>query len=237
MELLDITNREKSLGDEMREYAQYADKAIAHQEPIYNKYYTITDLQGKNELVLSRDDNWEMTKGRLADKVYISGDAADKFTKYENIQDKLDKRFSGCITLEKIVDAFIEFYDQQERDEPLAECMLIVNDNVRKYEQWEKAEKNGLLVKLPCRIGGTVYHYCEEFGRILEYTISYIGISAYVSGGFNIVISGSAFEEDDLLDDFEEDIYCFQREFFQTFEEAELALTKDGEASLRNKTV
>jgi hypothetical protein len=95
---------------------------------------------------------------------------------------------------------------------------------VDKLADYEDLEEQGLLLRLPCRIGGTVYHYCEESGRILEYVISYVGISNYVSGGFNIVIGGSAFEDDCLLDDFEDDMYSFQKEFFQTFEEAKQAL-------------
>jgi hypothetical protein len=68
-----------------------------------------------------------------------------KLAGYEDLEDKLDQKFSGCITLEKIVNSFTEYFDQQEKDEELANCMLITNDNVRKYKQWKEADEKGLL--------------------------------------------------------------------------------------------
>jgi hypothetical protein len=80
-----------------------------------------------------------------------------RLAKYEDLEDRLDEKFLGCLTLKKIVDTFIEFYNQQEKDEELAKCMLITNDNVKKYRQWKEAEEQGLLLRLPCKVGDTVY--------------------------------------------------------------------------------
>lgn len=107
-----------------------------------------------------------------------SGEPISRLAYYEDIQSKLDERFLGCIILGKIVGAFIEFYDQQERDEPLAECMLIVNDNVRKYEQWKEADAQGLLLRLPCKVGDILYEPTNR-GIISTYEVTAIRIELF----------------------------------------------------------
>jgi hypothetical protein len=79
------------------------------------------------------------------------------------------------------------------------------------------------LLKLPCKIGDSVYRFCEDFGRVLEYTISSIYVYAFASGGIDIIISGGACYNDDCLDDFEVCLEEFKKEFFKTPYEAEEA--------------
>ena len=80
-----------------------------------------------------------------------------KLAEYEDLEDRLNKEFKGCISMHGIIDAFIEFYKQNETDEELADAMLIVNDNVRKYAEWKRLDEQGLLLKLPCKVGDVVY--------------------------------------------------------------------------------
>lgn len=81
----------------------------------------------------------------------------EKLATYEDLEDRLHKEFKGCIGMERIIDAFIEFYKQNDTDEELAEALLITNDSVRNYKEWKNLDEQGLLLKLPCKVGDTLY--------------------------------------------------------------------------------
>jgi hypothetical protein len=104
----------------------------------------------------------------------------EKLAEYEDLEDELDKKFSRCLTVKGIVNSVIEFCDQKEKDEELAECLLITNDDVRKYKRWKEAEEQGLLLRLPCKVGDILYvidtdEKIDNLG-IMPYTIDNIVI-------------------------------------------------------------
>ena len=88
---------------------------------------------------------------------------------YENLEDKLNHRFCGCVSVEELVKSFVEFYDQQEKG-VTADALLIVNENVLKYREWERLEEHGKLLKLPCAVGDTVWD--NDFGKLCGYTVT-----------------------------------------------------------------
>ena len=98
----------------------------------------------------------------------------------------------------------------------------------RKLKEYEDLEEQGRLIKLPCKVGNTVYRYVEEKGCVLEYTVWNISMSAYESGGIDIVIEGCAESEDEVEDEFSLSLIDFKNEFFNTREEAEQKLKEMG---------
>lgn len=58
------------------------------------------------------------------------------------------------------------------------------NKILTKLGEYEDLEEQGRLIKLPCKVGDTVYHFCEEYGRTLEYGVEKItttySCSAYI---------------------------------------------------------
>ena len=92
---------------------------------------------------------------------------------------------------------------------------------LQKLADYEDLEEQGRLIKLPCKVGNTVYRYVEEKGCVLEYTVWNISMSAYESGGIDIVIEGCAESEDEVEDEFSLSLIDFKNEFFNTIEEAE----------------
>ena len=101
------------------------------------------------------------------------------------------------------------------------EIMTSVCEKLGKYED---LEEQGRLIKLPCKVGNTVYRYVEEKGCVLEYTVWNISMSAYESGGIDIVIEGCAESEDEVEDEFSLSLIDFKNEFFNTKSEAEQKL-------------
>ena len=106
------------------------------------------------------------------------------------------------------------------RKEDWENCKTI-DDVIDKLAYYEDLEEQGLLLLLPVKSGDTVYRYVEEKGCVLEYTVWNISMSAYESGGIDIVIEGCAESEDEVEDEFSLSLIDFKNEFFNTREEAE----------------
>lgn len=100
-------------------------------------------------------------------------------------------------------------------------------DALNKLAEYEDAEENGLLVRLPCNVGDTVYSYCKEFGRILAYFIDEITIMYDTDNKDGLwVYDANCIEDYDLLngiDFYKEDI---GKTVFLTREEAEQVLNE-----------
>lgn len=95
-----------------------------------------------------------------------------------------------------------------------------VCEYLQKLKDYKDLEEQGLLLKLPCKVGDTVYAYCSEFG-ILEYEVDEIIIDK------KITFLCSAYSEpigdcpSECLDEIEPDITDFSKTVFLTKEEAE----------------
>ena len=99
-----------------------------------------------------------------------------------------------------------------------------IGDILGKLAEYEDLEEQGLLLRLPCKVGDTVYRYVEKKGCVLEYTVWNISISEYESGEIDTVtvIEGYAESEDEVEDEFSLSLINFKNEFFNTREEAEV---------------
>lgn len=95
---------------------------------------------------------------------------------------------------------------------------------IEKLNEYQNLEEQGLLVKLPCKVGDTVYADSGVFG-ILSYTIDGIVIDNY---GF--IFQASSYSDpigdcpSECLDEFEKDISEFGKSVFLIREQAEQAL-------------
>ena len=119
------------------------------------------------------------------------------------------------------------------RKEDWENCKTI-DDVIDKLAQYEDLEDNGLLLRLPCKVGNTVYRYVEEKGCVLEYTVWNISMSAYESGGIDIVIEGCAESEDEVEDEFSLSLIDFKNEFFNTKAEAKQKLKETEENQMKS---
>ena len=101
-----------------------------------------------------------------------------KLAGYEDLQEKLDKQFDGCLIMEDFIEPIIEFDKQRSRNEELAKAMLITNDSVSKYLKWKSLSKQGRLLEVPCNVGDAVYvkmqsgGYAEAEVRDYSYILS-----------------------------------------------------------------
>lgn len=88
-------------------------------------------------------------------------------------------------------------------------CKGLLQKAYERIKEYEEMEENYFLLKLPCKTGDKVYHFCKEFGQILEYDVDFINMSDGI-----ITISCSSYSQgiDDTgecLDEIEADITDF----------------------------
>lgn len=85
----------------------------------------------------------------------------------------------------------------------------------------EDYKDKSLMIELPCKVGDTVYAFCEMLGVILEYKVVGIGIT-------EIAMQYEAYaytkEEDILIDNIDYETDDIGKTIFLTREEAEKAL-------------
>lgn len=96
--------------------------------------------------------------------------AINKCAEYEDLQEKLDKQFDGCLSIEDFVESIIEYDKQHSRNEKLAEAIMITNEDARQYREWKSLKKQGRLPELPCAVGDMVWDI--DFGRPCSYEVT-----------------------------------------------------------------
>ena len=94
---------------------------------------------------------------------------------------------------------------------------------IEKLAAYEDAEEQGLLLKLPCKVGDTVYAYCSEFG-ILPYVVDCIVINEHITFQRSSYSNPIGDCPSECLDEIEPDITDFGKTAFLTQAEAEQKL-------------
>ena len=92
-----------------------------------------------------------------------------------------------------------------------------------KLKDYEDLEEQGLLMKLPCKVGDTVYAYCSEFG-ILPYVVDCIVINEHITFQCSSDSNPIGDCPSECLDEIEPDITDFGKTVFLTQAEAEQKL-------------
>ena len=89
--------------------------------------------------------------------------AIHKLAEYEDFEEKLNG-----VSAKQVVDGFIKTVENQTNEEYERGCIL-TNAEADKWNEYKQLDKQGLLLRLPCKIGDTVYSVTRDF--ISEYTI------------------------------------------------------------------
>ena len=94
---------------------------------------------------------------------------------------------------------------------------------IEKLAAYEDAEEQGLLLKLPCKVGDTVYAYCSEFG-IIPYVVDCIVINEHITFQCSSYSDPIGDCPSECLDEIEPDITDFGKTTFIAQAEAEQKL-------------
>lgn len=72
--------------------------------------------------------------------ICVSTDAVcGKLAEYEDLEESVFNMFNGQITVKKIIESFVAFHELHQQGTEVAECVLLVNDEVRQYREWKQA--------------------------------------------------------------------------------------------------
>ena len=100
-------------------------------------------------------------------RVRIKTDSVDKLAKklaeYEDLEDRLNG-----VSVKQVVDGFINTVKNQTNEE-YEHGRILTNAEADKWNEYKQLDEQGLLLRLPLKIGDTVYSVTRDF--ISEYTI------------------------------------------------------------------
>ena len=92
---------------------------------------------------------------REMDKLYA--EQAKELGEYKKAEEKLNG-----ISLRELAAAYIRTIEK-ETDEKYSRGRLLTNKEADKWDEYEDLEEQGLLLRLPCKLGDTVYEICDGF--------------------------------------------------------------------------
>ena len=141
----------------------------------------------------------------------------EKLTAYEDLEEKLEKVYGECDDLLKVVVNGLVKHEGAEIGKP-KKARLLTDEDVDKWEDLKNDEEQGLLLRLPCKVGDVLWctdnkktesFIVKEF-KICAYKINRVEIYFENASGFGLCLFDGTLDEG----------------WFLTKEEAEQALAR-----------
>lgn len=101
--------------------------------------------------------------------------AIEKLKRYEDLEERLNKVYGDCDDLLLRVVEMLEKHPCIDMANNTLKSRLLTDEDVDKWEEYKQLEEQGRLLKLPCKVGDTVY--CIENKEIYTCTVGKISIS------------------------------------------------------------
>lgn len=83
--------------------------------------------------------------------------AMDKLKRYEDLEERLNKVYGDCDGLLESMIELLEEHSGVDIPDDTVKALLLTNESVDFYKKCESLEEQDRLIKLPCKIGCTVY--------------------------------------------------------------------------------
>lgn len=84
-------------------------------------------------------------------------DVVDKLADYEDLEERLNKVYGDCDGLLMSVVEMLEKHPCIDMANNTLKSRLLTDEDVDKWEEYTQLEEQGRLIKLPCKVGDTVY--------------------------------------------------------------------------------
>ena len=82
--------------------------------------------------------------------------AYKKLAEYEDLEERLNG-----VSVKQVVDGFIKTVENQTNEE-YEHGRILTNAEADKWNEYKQLEEQGLLLRLPCKIGDTIYEVSYE---------------------------------------------------------------------------
>lgn len=98
----------------------------------------------------------------------------EKSKEYQQLEERLNKVYGDCDGLLLRVVLMLEKHPNIDIANNTLKSRLLTDEDVDKREKYKQSEEQGRLVKLPCRVGDTVYGI--SMGKIITLIVNEISI-------------------------------------------------------------
>ena len=161
--------------------------------------------------------NYKYCEDNFAENCPTLTEIYEKLASYEELEEKLEKVYGECDgLLETAINSLVR-HEGAEIGTP-AKTRLLTDEDVDKWESFKDAEEQGLLLRLPCKVGDVLWctdnkktesFIVKEF-KICAYKINRVEIYFENASGFGLCLFDGTLDEG----------------WFLTKEEAKQALAK-----------
>lgn len=107
--------------------------------------------------------------------------AVEKLADYEDLEERLRKIFGeeSTFSLADVIDTLEMKLSEPDKKHPV-NARILTYEEANKWEEYKDAEEQGLLVRLPCKVGDTVYRVNAGAKQpIIPMTVSEIHFLCY----------------------------------------------------------
>ncbi len=99
---------------------------------------------------------------------------ATKLKEYEDLDERLNKVYGDCDGLLLRVVEMLEKHPCIDMANNTLKSRLLTDEDVDKWEEYKRLEEQDRLLRLPCKVGDTVYGL--SMGKIISLTVNEISI-------------------------------------------------------------
>lgn len=142
----------------------------------------------------------------------------EKLGKYEDLEERLNKIYGECEGLLESMIELLEEHSGVDVPDDTIKALLLINESVDFYKKCESLEKQGRLVKLPCKVGDVVYVKMASYCKTHYIEAEVRDFVHFISCGFCAVVTSKYFDKENIP--FSE----FGKTIFLTKEEVEAKL-------------
>lgn len=98
--------------------------------------------------------------------------AIEKLADYEGLEERLHKIFGeeSTFSLADVIDALEMKLSEPDKKHPV-NARILTYEEANKWQEYKDLEEQGLLVRLPCKVGDTVYVPIRNFVSELRITL------------------------------------------------------------------
>lgn len=98
----------------------------------------------------------------------------EKSKEYQQLEERLNRVYGDCDGLLLSVIEMLEKHPNIDMANNTLKSRLLTDEDVDKWEEYKQLEEQDILVKLPCRVGDTVYGI--SMGKIITLIVNEISI-------------------------------------------------------------
>lgn len=140
------------------------------------------------------------------------GDILEKLAEYEDLEDKLNG-----VSVKQVVDSFIKTVKNQTNEE-YEHGRILTNTEADKWNEYKRLEEQGLLLRLPCKVGTTIYSIANN-GKI--YPVKATREVRIVNDMLHIICESCNYSDLVSYDDIGKTVFLTQAEAEQKLKEME----------------